>query len=161
MTGRSIVAVYALDTLTSRFGIVQGQLGTNWAWLGLDDNTYMTAGNLYGCYLPSLSYDGQIVTTSAARVRSFIVDALTFGQAASQGFRCRLDGADMTLTITVSERPPIGDFSHANTTRVGWGHDNNDDARVAEVLIYDHALGGDELHQVEVALAARYAVTLP
>ena len=50
----------------------------------------------------------------------------------------------------------IGSFATANTTFVP----QEGDAKIAEVLFYEHALSTTELAQVERALGKRYGITV-
>lgn len=154
-SGRTILAVYALDVPGNRFSILQGTLSNNFAYVGLDDNTYDTIGNRFGCYETSQSFDGQAVTDTLPHVRSQVTDTLMPGLPVADHMHCRKDGADLTLTYRCCDDSGlIGDLSTANTTFVPAGGD----ATLAEVLIYEGGLSTADLAQVESALRSRYAL---
>ena len=156
-SARSIVAVYALDTAATRFTIYQGDASTNYAYVGLDDNTFSTVGNRYGCYVPSQAYDGNVVTNLTPHVRTFIADTMQPGQPVLSNTHCRTDSGEMTLTYRCCDASGlIGDLSTATTTFVPAGGD----ATLAEVLFYDVALSPTVLSQLESKLATRYGIAL-
>ena len=156
-SARSIVAVYALDTAATRFTIYQGDPTTNYAYVGLDDNTFQTIGNRYGCYITSQAYDGNLVTDLAPHVRTFIADTMQPGQPVLGNTHCRLDAGEMTLTYRCCDASGlIGDLSTATTTFVPAGGD----ATLAEVLFYDTALSPAVLSQLEAQLGTRYGIGL-
>ena len=156
-SGRSIVAVYALNSAGTRFTIYQGDRTTNWAYVGLDDNTFMTIGDRFGCYITSQSYDGDAVTDTVPHVRAFVADSLQPGLSVLSNLHCLKDAQPLALTYRCCEPSQlIGDLSTANTTFVPAGGD----AYLAEVLFYDRALSPTVLSQLQSTLAARYGITI-
>jgi hypothetical protein len=155
-SGRTIMAVYALDTPGKRFSILQGDPTTNYAYVGLDDNTFDTVGNRFGCYETAQSYDSDAVTDTLPHVRTQLIDTLVPGLPVADHMRCRKDSADLALTYLCCDASKLtGDLSTADETFIPDGGD----ATLAEVLIYDGALGDTDLAQVESSLRARYGLT--
>jgi len=157
-SGRTFVAVYALDSVSTRFSpIMQGNPGTNNVFLGLDDNTYSTAGNLYGCYAPDgQAFEGNIKTDAKPHVRTLVVDSLQLGRPTNETVHCRVDSAEMKLVYRCCDSSMrIGDFRTANTTTIPHAGD----ATLAEVLMYDHPLTSDELAKLENHLEVRYVIS--
>ncbi len=154
-SGRTIVAVYALDSAAKRFSIMQGDPSTNYAYVGLDDNTFNTVGNRYGCYETSQSYDSDAVTDTLAHVRTQLIGTLQPGLPVADHMTCRKDAKALELTYLCCDSSRlIGDFSTASKTFVP----TEGDAKIAEVLFYDHGLSDADLQKVESSLRARYSL---
>ena len=153
---RTIIAVSTLVSTTQRFqAFVQGQSGSAGTYLGLDTNTFNTAGSREGVYAMNNGYDSALATAATPRVHVYTISTMTPGTPVLAGIDYRVNGATMTLT-----RTPAGlgngnfeDFSGANATSVG-----GPDAFIAEVLVYDRALTIDERVAVEAALKTRYGI---
>jgi hypothetical protein len=156
---RTIVAVSLLVSATNRFlPFEQGQSGTPGTYLGLDTNTFNTAGSREGVYMMNNAYDAALATTTAApRVHVYTISAMTIGTPVLSGIDYRVDGATQTLTRTSGGlgNGNFEDFSGANFTSVA----TNTEGIVAEVLVYDRALSVTERATVEAALKTRYGIT--
>ncbi len=157
-SARTFVAVVQLVSTTSRFNAVhQGNATTPGTYLGLDTNSYNTAGAREGVYMTNNAYDSALATTTASpRIHVYTISAMTVGTPVLPGIDYRVDGVTQTLT-----RNPGGlgngnfeDFSSANYTSVVTAAEGI----VAEVLAYDRALTVTERGAVETALKARYGI---
>ena len=157
-SARTFVAVVQLVSTTSRFNAVhQGNASTPGTYLGLDTNSYNTAGSREGVYMTNNAYDSALATTTASpRIHVYTISAMTVGTPVLPGIDYRVDGVTQTLT-----RNPGGlgngnfeDFSSANYTSVVTAAEGI----VAEVLVYDRALTVTERGAVETALKARYGI---
>jgi hypothetical protein len=158
-SARTIVAVSQLVSATNRFQpFTQGQSGTPGTYLGLDANTFLTAGGLEGVYVMNNAYDTALATTTAApRIHVYTISTMTVGTPVLSGVDYRVDGVTQTLTRTSGGlgNGNFEDFSGANYTSVA----TNVEGIVAEVLIYDRALSVAERGAVEAALKTRYGIT--
>ena len=157
-SARTIIAVVQLVSATQRFNAVyQGQANTPGTYLGLDANTYNTAGSREGVYMMNNAYDSALATTTAApRVHVYTIQTMTVGMPVLPSINYRVDGATQTLTRTSGGlgNGNFENFSTANYTSVVSGRDGY----VAEVLFYDRALSVSEAAAVELALKARYGL---
>jgi hypothetical protein len=157
-SARTIIAVVQLLSATQRFNAVyQGQANTPGTYLGLDANTYNTAGSREGVYMMNNAYDSALATTTAApRVHVYTIQTMTVGMPVLPSINYRVDGAPQTLTRTAGGlgNGNFENFSTADYTSVVSGRDGY----VAEVLFYDRALSGTEAAAVELALKARYGL---
>jgi hypothetical protein len=160
---RTFIAVEELVNTTGRFHpILQGQSGSAGTYLGIDANTWQTAGNLEGVYATNNSYDTSTATSTSSRVHVMTVTTLTPGTAVTAAVDYRVNGATQTLTLKQGSGT-IADFSAANFTTVGDvsgtpSTPGYGDAMVAEAVIYNRALTVDERVAVETALKARYGI---
>ena len=157
-SARTFVAVVQLVSTTSRFNAVhQGSANSPGTYLGLDTNSYNTAGSREGVYMTNNAYDSALATTTASpRIHVYTIPTMTVGTPVLPGIDYRVDGVTQTLT-----RNPGGlgngnfeDFSVANYTSVVTAAEGI----VAEVLVYDRALTVTERGAVETALKARYGI---
>ena len=143
---------------TNRFQVVfQGQSGTPGTYLGLDTNTFDTAGSREGVYMMNNGYDTALATTTASpRIHVYTISTMTAGTPVLSGIDYRVDGVTQTLTRTSGGlgNGNFEDFSGANYTGVA----TNTEGIVAEVLIYDRALSVAERGAVEAALKTRYGI---
>jgi hypothetical protein len=133
-------------------------LGTAGTYLGIDTNSFNTAGQRFGVYLTNNAYDSDRATDLDPHVHSLVYDTMTPGVPALANMHYRIDTAVRTLT-----RNPGGlgagnieDFSGANFTAVG-----NANLTLAEIVVYGRALDGTDLDAVEGYLLARYGILLP
>ena len=156
---RTIIAVTQLMSATNRFQAVwQGPSNSPGTYLGLDANTYNTAGGREGVYMMNNAYDSALATTTASpRVHVYTISTMTVATPVLSGVDYRVDGVTQTLTRTSGGlgNGNFEDFSSANFTSVAGGAEGI----VAEVLIYDRALSVAERGAVETALKTRYGVT--
>lgn len=98
--------------------LYQGDPTTNYAYAGLDDNTFDAIGNRYGCYVTSQAYDGNLVTDLTPHVRTFIADTVQPGQPVLSNIHCRVDSGELTLTYRCCDTSgAIGDLSTATTPK--------------------------------------------
>jgi hypothetical protein len=157
-SARTIIAVVQLVSATQRFNAVyQGQASTAGTYLGLDTNTFNTAGSREGVYMMNNAYDSALATTTAApRVHVYTIQTMTVGTPILGNIDYRVNGATQTLTRTSGGlgNGNFESFSTANYTSVLSGRDGY----VAEVLFYDRALSGSEATVVEAALKTRYGI---
>jgi hypothetical protein len=161
-SARTIIAVASLSTPTGRFHpFYQGQSGTPGTYLGLDSNTWQTAGSLEGVYLTNNSYDANTATTAAARLHVLTISDMTVGATASTAFDYRINGATQTMTLLAGNNQ-LQDFSGANFTAISSDPTSSTGVpgvgMVAELIAYDRALSLTEKQAVETALKARYAI---
>jgi hypothetical protein len=158
-SARTIIAVSQLVSASNRFEILyQGQTGTPGTYLGLDSNTFNTAGNREGVYMMNNAYDSaQATTTASPRIHVYTISTMTVGTPVLSGIDYRVDGVTQTLTRTSGGlgNGNFEDFSGANYTAVA----TNTEGIVAEVLVYDRALTVAERGTVEAALKTRYGIT--
>ncbi len=162
---RTFVAVDQLVIGNGRFHpILQGNSSpsNNTVFLGLDANTWMTAGYREGAYISGTSFDTPLATTTTApRVHVMTLSTLASGTAITTAVDYRINGVAQPLSITAGSGTMI-DFSSANFTSIGvvsgTPTTTYGDAMVAEAMIYDHALTVSERQAVESALEARYGI---
>jgi len=158
-SARTIIAVSQLVSATNRFQAVhQGQSGTPGTYLGLDTNTFDSAGGREGVYMMNNAYDTALATTTASpRVHVYTISTMTVGTPVLSGIDYRVDGVTQTLTRTSGGLGSgnFESFSGANFTSVA----TTSEGIVAEVLIYDRALSDTERGAVEAALKTRYGIT--
>jgi hypothetical protein len=157
-SARTIIAVTQLVSATNRFEVVeQGQSGTPGTYLAVDTNTFNTAGSREGVYMTNNAYDTALATTTAPRIHVYTISTMTVGTPVLSGIDYRVDGVTQTLTRTSGGlgNGNFEGFSGANFTSVA----TNSEGIVAEVLIYDRALGDTERAAVEAALKTRYGIT--
>jgi hypothetical protein len=157
-SARTIIAVTQLVSATGRFqSVFQGQSGSAGTYLGVDTNTFDTAGGREGVYMMNNAYDTALATTTAApRIHVYTISTMTVGTPVLSGIDYRVDGVTQTLTRTSGGlgNGNFEDFSNANYTSVA----SNAEGIVAEVLIYDRALSVAERGAVETALETRYGI---
>jgi hypothetical protein len=157
-SARTIVAVTQLVSATNRFqSVYQGQSGSAGTYLGVDTNTFDTAGSREGVYMMNNAYDTTTATTTTApRIHVYTISTMTVGTPVLSGIDYRVDGVTQTLTRTPGGlgNGNFEDFSSANYTSVC----TNSEGLVAEVLIYNRALTVAERGTVEAALKTRYGV---
>ena len=156
-SARTIVAVSALVATTPRFQPwFQGQIASPGTYLGLDENTFNTAGSREGVYLTNNAYDATLATSTSPRVHVYTISTMTPGTPILGNIDYRVNGATQTLTRTSGGLGDgnVEDFSAANATSVGAGAEGI----IAEVLVYDRALTVDERGTLETALETRYAI---
>lgn len=162
---RTFVAVDQLVIANGRFHpILQGNSSPSnqTVFLGIDANTWQTAGYREGAYISGSSFDTALATTtSAPRVHVMTLSTLASGTTITTAVDYRVNGVAQPLSITAGSGSMI-DFSSANFTTIGavsgTPTTTYGDAMVAEALIYDHALTLSERQAVESALEARYGI---
>jgi hypothetical protein len=158
-SARTIIAVSQLVSATNRFqACEQGQSGSPGTYIGLDANTFDTAGSREGVYMMNNAYDSALATTTASpRIHVYTISTMTLGTPVLSGIDYRVDGVTQTLTRTSGGlgNGNFEDFSGANYTSVA----TTSEGIVAEVLIYDRALSVAERSAVEAALKTRYGIT--
>jgi hypothetical protein len=156
--GRTFVAVVASVSTTKRFQpVFQGQAGTAGTYLGIDTNTFSTAGSREGVYVTNNAYDSALATSTAPRVHVFTISTMVAGTPVLPSIDYRVNGVAQTVTRTAGGlgNGNIESFAAADFTAVGSA---NADTIVAEALIYDHPLGATERDALEAALMARYGI---
>jgi hypothetical protein len=157
-SGRTFVAVVASVSTTKRFQpVTQGKAGTPGTYLGIDTNTFSTAGSREGVYVTNNAYDSALATSTAPRVHVFTISTMVAGTAVLPSIDYRVNGVAQTVTRTSGGlgNGNIESFAAADFTSVGSA---GGDAIVAEALIYDHPLGVTERDALEAALIARYGI---
>ena len=163
-SGRTFIAVSKLVNPTGRFHpILQGQGGTPGTYVGIDANTWQTAGSLEGAYVTNNSYDSALATSTSPRVHAMKLSTLVAGTAVTAALDYRVNGATQTMTLKAGSGT-IVDFSGADFTTVGAvsGTPSAGAAGgtgiVAEAIIYDRALSMTEIVAIETVLEARYGI---
>jgi hypothetical protein len=162
-SARTFIAVDALVKPDGRFHpILQGQGNSAGAYIGIDANTWQTAGNLEGAFITDNSYDTALATTTSPRLHLLVTPPLVPGTALPGTTQYRVNGAAQSLTLR-SGSNQVEDFSGANFTAIGDVSSTSStgvtgEAVIAEALIYDHALTAQEIFSVEASLKASYAV---
>jgi len=155
---RTFVAVQKLSNTTARFfALSQGQGGSPGTYVGLDTNTFNTAGSREGVYITNNSFDSALATSTAARVHVLAIDAMTIGTPVLPAFQYRVNGAAMTMRLNRGGTGNFESFATANFTAVGSALGASD-VWLSELLAYDHALTAPELSALEDALFNRYAI---
>jgi hypothetical protein len=158
-SGRTFIAVVSLVSTTARFeAVFQGQAASPGTYLGFDANTFLTAGSREGVYMTNNGYDSSLATSTSPRVHVYTVKTMTPGLPVLSNVEYRVNGVVQTLTRTGGGlgNGNIEDFSAANVTVVGGPMSG--DGRIAEVLVYDHALTDTDKTAVEAALKTRYGI---
>ena len=156
-SARTLIAVVALVAPARRFhAIFMGQANTPGTYLGLDANTFNTAGSREGVYMMNNAYDAALATSTAARVHVYTIATMTPATPVLAGIHYRVNGAEQTLARTAGGfgNGNFEDFTNANFTSVATGAE----AVVAEVLVYGRALTAEEQTAVETALKTRYTI---
>jgi hypothetical protein len=156
-SARTLVAVVALVAPAQRFhAVFMGQAGTPGTYLGLDTNTFNTAGSREGVYMMNNGYDAALATSTSPRIHVYTVSTMTAGTPVLSGVDYRVNGAAQTLTRTAGGlgNGNFEDFTDANFTSVATGAEG----LVAEILVYSRALTVDERGAVETALKTRYSI---
>ncbi len=162
-SARTFIAVTQLVALAGRFHpILQGQGGSAGTYLGIDANTWQTAGSREGAYVTASSFDTAQPTNTSPHVHVLTVSTMTPGTAVTAAVDYRIDGATQTLSLRAGSGS-MQDFSAANFTTIAdvsgtpstgvYG-----DAYIAEAIIYDRALTTVESAAVETALKTRYGI---
>ena len=162
---RTFIAVEMLTSANGRFNpIIQGQGGSPGAYIAIDANTWMTAGNVEGAYVANNSFDTMTPTsTMEARVHVLTVTAaMTVGTPIQGTIDYRVNGATQAMNLRAGSGN-YEDYSGANFTAVGgFGTPSRGGTTtgglVAEVLAYDRALTANERVAVETTLKTRYAI---
>lgn len=159
---RTMVAVQSISVANGRFhAFYQGQSGTGGTFLGLDTNTWQTAGSLEGVYFSNTSFDVGMSTSTSARVHVLTFTDMTLNASASAAIDYRINGVAQTLSYRTGGNQ-ILDFSGMNFSAIYSDTTNTTGvagvALVAEVLVYDRALSLTEKQAVESALMTRYAI---
>ena len=163
-SGRTFIAVSQLVAANGRFNpLMQGQSGSSNVYVMIDANTWQTAGSREGAYVTNSSYDTGLATGTAPRLHVLTLSTMVAGTALSGALAYRVDGVAQTFTLK-SGNGTIQSFAGANFTSVGSVNASPSsgvapgDGLVAEALVYDRALGADEIAAVEAALRARYGI---
>ncbi len=159
---RTIVAVQSISVANGRFhAFYQGQSGTGGTYLGLDDNTWQTAGSLEGVYFSNTSFDVGTATSTSARVHVLTFTNMTLNASASAAIDYRINGVAQTLSYRTGGNT-ILDFSSMDFSAIYSDTTNSTGvagvALVAEVLVYDHALTLTDKQTIESALETRYGI---
>jgi hypothetical protein len=155
---RTFVAVQKLSNTTARFfALSQGLGGSPGTYVGLDTNTFNTAGSREGVYVTNNSFDSALATSTATRLHVLAVDAMTVGTPVLPALHYRVNGVPMTMTLNRGGTGNFQSFDTANFTAVGSAL-GAADVWLSELLAYDHALTAPELAALEDALLNRYAI---
>ncbi|HVZ72960.1 MAG TPA: hypothetical protein VHJ20_11340 [Polyangia bacterium] len=163
-SARTFIAVAQLVNPSGRFHpIIQGQVSSPGTYIGIDSNTWQTAGMLEGVYVTNNSFDTTLATASTPRVHVMTLSTMVVGQPVVPALDYRVNGATQTFTLKAGSGN-FEDFSAANFTTVGAvsGTPSAGAAGgtgvVAEAIIYNRALTLEERMSVEAALKARYGI---
>lgn len=163
-SGRTFIAVSQLVNPAGRFHpVLQGEGGSPGTYVGIDANTWQTAGHLEGVYVTNNSYDTTLATAATPRVHVMTLSTLASGTPVTDALDYRVNGAPQTFSLKAGSGT-IADFSTANFTTVGAVSGTpsagaaGGTGAVAEALVYDRALTPDERLAVEAALKARYGI---
>ncbi len=163
-TPRTFIAVSKLVNVAGRFHpILQGEGGTAGNYLGIDSNTWQTAGSLEGAYATNNSFDTTLATSTSARVHVLTVSSLVPGTATSTALDYRVNGTSKPLTVKAGTGT-IASFAGANFTAVGAVSGTpsagaaGGNGYLAEAIIYNRALTVDERVAIETALETRYGI---
>ena len=160
--GRTIAARTQIADTTRRFGtLLQGDRGTNWRYLELEQNTFNTVGRRVGVYLTANAYDSDVATSTAARTHVYAISTIVPGTVLPAALSYAVDGVERSLTRTPGGNGPSGpgnnrvwDFSGAGFTSIGeTGAPGFAGGAVGEVLVFDHALSAPERAAVEAHLS--------
>jgi hypothetical protein len=158
----TIVAVQSVTVANGRFhAFYQGQGGTPGTYLGLDTNTWQTAGSLEGVYFSNTSFDVGTATSTNARVHVLTFSDMTLNDTALAAIDYRINGVTQTLSYRTGGNT-IVDFSGMNFSGISSDTTNTGGvagvALVAEVLVYDHALSLTDKQAIESVLETRYGI---
>ena len=108
---RTMVAVQSITVANGRFhAFYQGQSGTAGTYLGLDTNTWQTAGSLEGVYFSNTSFDVGTATSTSARVHVLTFSDMTLNDTAASAIDYRINGVTQTLSYRTGGNT-ILDFS--------------------------------------------------
>jgi hypothetical protein len=157
--GRTVALIGINRDLTRRYqAFLQGQPNTPGTYLGLDTNTFQTAGAREGAYVTNNGYDVDLATSTSARTHLFSVSTMVPGTALPGALTYTVDGVERTLTRTPGGlgNGLIEDFSGATYTALGAGAAGFLGAELGDVLVWDRALTASERAQVEAYFSARY-----
>ncbi len=121
-SGRTFVAVVASVSTTKRFQpVTQGKAGTAGTYVGIDTNTFSTAGSREGVYVTNNAYDSALATSTAPRVHVFTISTMAAGTAVLPSIDYRVDGVVQTVSRTGGGlgNGNIESFAAADFTAVG------------------------------------------
>jgi hypothetical protein len=156
--GRTFVAVVKSVSTTVRFQpVFQGKAGTPGTYVGIDTNTFQTAGSREGVYVTNNAYDSALATSTDVRVHVFTMSTMAAGTPVLPSIGYRVNGVAQTVARTSGGlgNGNIESIATADFTSVGSA---GGDTLVAEALIYDHPLNAAERATLEAALMARYGL---
>lgn len=156
-SGRTFAAYgRSTDTTHRNQYIYQAAPGTPGTYVGVDTNTFLTAGNREGVYAANNAFDSNVATSTTPHSYIFSVASLVVGSPLPAGLVYAIDGTATTLTKTAGTGL-VEDFSAANVTWIGTATDPAFTTKtLAEVLVYDHALSPTERTAVAAYFQSRY-----
>jgi hypothetical protein len=161
---RSFVVVARLrDTVERSQLFSQGEPGGLQRHVGLEANTWQTAGGRFGVYVVGNSFDAPLATHRELALHLLAVDSLAPGRrlADPPGLRYRVDGAAQPLALRSGPGEIAAHFARAVRTTLGdfagpsgFGYRGD----VFELMVYDRVLDAREQRALEAELAARYGI---
>ncbi|MFO0712133.1 MAG: hypothetical protein U0353_19945 [Sandaracinus sp.] len=155
--GRTMFVVVALTDAAARScPLAQLERVSDRAWVGIDPNTWATAGGRFGVYYGGNSFDATTATDLLPHVHALAVDTLETGLSAGGVGHFELDGVAMTIAQTAGDGL-LTDFSRADVTSIGCLTPH---MTIAEVVVYARVLDAAERRTVSRALASRSGVTI-
>jgi hypothetical protein len=164
-----VVAARLRDPFERSQLFAQGEAGSLFRHVGIEANTWQTAGERFGVYAVGSSFDGATATHREPSLHVLRVTRLEPGHVLAgyaedePALAYRIDGRPRALSLRSGTGSPGEDFTAAARTsvgrfpgpgRFGWRGD------VLEVQVYGRALEEPELRAVEGAIGARYDIPI-
>jgi hypothetical protein len=157
-SGRTVAVLSLNRDLTRRYeAFFQGLTGSPGTYLGLDTNTFNTAGAREGVYITGNAFDADLATAAIARTHVLSISTMAPGTAVPAALTYTVDGVVRALSSTPDPGSGvIQSFLGANFTALGRAAGGFTGAELGDVLVWDRALTPAERAQVEAYFSARY-----
>jgi hypothetical protein len=166
---RTYVVVSRLrDTFERSQLFAQGESGSLFRQVGLEANTWQTAGSRFGLYVVDNAFDASMPTHRRLALHVLAIASLTLDrplvgpEGGTPALRYWIDGSAQDLSLRSGTGRLREGLAGATRTSVGrfagpgeYGYRGD----VFEVQVYDRALDDAARGRIEARLAARYAVT--
>lgn len=162
---RTFVVVSRLAEPTVRSPVLmQGELGSENQFYGLEANTFETAGERFGVYFIGSAHDSTRETDTMFHVHTLRTEAFADQGAVQNTTTYYIDGAAVALEQLSSGRGPDTSFTGEATAIGAFPVEGTPTVthagEIAAVLVYDRALTDAERSTVEGAMAGRYGIEL-
>lgn len=164
-SARTFVVVAALSDRNARSPLLtQGTYGANGGEVnhyGLEANTFNTSGNRFGAFLVNDAYDSERETDTEYHVHTLRTETFPDAADIQSSTTYYVDGSEAAISVAASsdsdgtefagDTTALGSFALPSPSEVMHGS-------IAEVRVYDRALGDNEREFVESALLEQYGI---
>lgn len=157
-SARTYVIYAKLNNASSRNALfIQGQSGSASTYVGVEANTFSTAGNRFGFYGQSTFDTGTSTDTSDYHIITAVISSTASGASITSNVSYYIDGTLQTLTLR-NGTGNFPDYSAANATSIGRfpGAAVLSNADIAEVIVYNSALSTSDREDIEEYLTTKY-----